>query len=109
VVTKVVENGFQEYMKSIGKLGSNKKIPSDWKDSDLVLKENKCHTCRLENKMKETKYITLEHKNRQPLKNVHTMRQLFNRGFYKFREQWYASWSIVALSPEIYGNIAEEK
>jgi hypothetical protein len=29
VVTKVVENGFQEYMKSIGKLGSNKKIPSD--------------------------------------------------------------------------------
>jgi hypothetical protein len=27
VITKVVKNGFQEYMKSIGKLGGQNKIP----------------------------------------------------------------------------------
>lgn len=42
VVTKVVTNGFQEYMKSIGKLGGQNKLPrlsNDRKIADLLSKE----------------------------------------------------------------------
>ena len=41
VVTKVVKNGFQDYMKSIGKLGGQNKIPrlsNDRKIVDLLIK-----------------------------------------------------------------------
>jgi hypothetical protein len=62
--------------------------------------------------MKETKkYIKIEHKNHQPLKNVHYNAPFIQQGFYKpmgisgdtLRE------ALLALRPEIYGNIAEEK
>jgi hypothetical protein len=63
--------------------------------------------------MKETKiYQDPEHKNhRQPLKNVHYNAPFIQQGFYKpmgisgdtLRE------ALLALRPEIYGNIAEEK
>jgi hypothetical protein len=36
VVTKVVKNGFQEYMKSIGKLGGQNKIPRLSNDRKIV-------------------------------------------------------------------------
>jgi len=42
VITKVVKNGFQEYMKSIGKLGGQNKIPrlsNDRSIVDLLMKE----------------------------------------------------------------------
>ena len=42
IVTKVVKNGFQEYMKSIGKLGGQNKIPrlsNDRKIADLLKRE----------------------------------------------------------------------
>ena len=42
VVTKVVKNGFQDYMKSIGKLGGQNKIPrlsNDRKIVDLLKSE----------------------------------------------------------------------
>jgi len=42
VITKVVKNGFQEYMKSIGKLGGQNKIPrlsNDRSIVDLLIKE----------------------------------------------------------------------
>jgi hypothetical protein len=42
VLTKIVKNGFQEYMKSIGKLGGQNKIPrlsNDRKIGDLLLKK----------------------------------------------------------------------
>jgi hypothetical protein len=42
VITKVVKNGFQEYMKSIGKLGGQNKLPrlsNDRKIADLLKKE----------------------------------------------------------------------
>jgi hypothetical protein len=42
VVTKVVKNGFQDYMKSIGKLGGQNKIPrlsNDRKIVDLLQRE----------------------------------------------------------------------
>jgi hypothetical protein len=63
--------------------------------------------------MKETKiYQDPEHKNhRQLLKNVHHNAPFIQQGFYKpmgisgdtLRE------ALLALRPEIYGNIAEEK
>ena len=43
VVTKVPKNGFQEYMKSIGKLGGQNKIPrlsNDRKIADVLSKNN---------------------------------------------------------------------
>ena len=42
VITKVIKNGFQEYMKSIGKLGGQNKIPrlsNDRKIVDLLQRE----------------------------------------------------------------------
>ena len=42
VITKVVKNGFQDYMKSIGKLGGQNKIPrlgNDRKIVDLLSRE----------------------------------------------------------------------
>jgi hypothetical protein len=36
VVTKVVKNGFQDYMKSIGKLGGQNKIPRLSNDRNIV-------------------------------------------------------------------------
>ena len=42
VITKVAKNGFQEYMKSIGKLGGQNKIPrlsNDRKIVDLLKRE----------------------------------------------------------------------
>jgi hypothetical protein len=42
VVTKVFKNGFQDYMKSIGKLGGQNKIPrlsNDRKIVDLLQRE----------------------------------------------------------------------
>ena len=42
IITKVVKNGFQEYMKSIGKLGGQNKIPrlsNDRKIADLLKRE----------------------------------------------------------------------
>jgi hypothetical protein len=47
VVIKVVKNGFQDYMKSIGKLGGQNKIPrlsNDRKIADLLKIEMKNHT-----------------------------------------------------------------
>jgi hypothetical protein len=41
-ITKIRKNGFQEYMKSIGKLGGQNKLPrlsNDRKIADLLLKE----------------------------------------------------------------------
>jgi hypothetical protein len=42
VITKVIKNGFQDYMKSIGKLGGQNKIPrlsNDRKIADLLKRE----------------------------------------------------------------------
>jgi hypothetical protein len=42
VITKVAKNGFQEYMKSIGKLGGQNKIPrlsNDRMIADLLKRE----------------------------------------------------------------------
>ncbi|MNW15963.1 GH3 auxin-responsive promoter [compost metagenome] len=42
VITKVAKNGFQEYMKSIGKLGGQNKIPrlsNDRKIADVLNKK----------------------------------------------------------------------
>jgi len=42
VIAKVVKNGFQEYMKSIGKLGGQNKLPrlsNDRKIADLLRRE----------------------------------------------------------------------
>jgi hypothetical protein len=36
VITKVAKNGFQEYMKSIGKLGGQNKIPRLSNDRAIV-------------------------------------------------------------------------
>jgi hypothetical protein len=36
VVTKVAKNGFQDYMKSIGKLGGQNKIPRLSNDRNIV-------------------------------------------------------------------------
>jgi len=38
VITKVVKNGFQDYMKSIGKLGGQNKIPRLSNDRNIVNK-----------------------------------------------------------------------
>jgi hypothetical protein len=62
--------------------------------------------------MKETKiYQDPEHKNhRQLLKNVHYNAPFIQQGFYKpmvFQETLREA--LLALRPEIYGNIAEEK
>jgi len=41
VITKVVKNGFQDYMKSIGKLGGQNKIPRLSNDRKIVAVLNK--------------------------------------------------------------------
>jgi hypothetical protein len=61
--------------------------------------------------MKEKKiYQDPEHKNhRQLLKNVHYNAPFIQQGFYKPMGISDTLQSIVSLTSEIYGNIAEEK